>query len=151
GSIGPDLATSWTVRPGNKVITLNLRHGVRFSDGSPFDARAVKMWLEWRIAHPDSSDAQMGPVRSGAGLGKYKVRLTLESPNPQIPLAFSGYYNTTWGWVTSPRALAVMNANPKSLLLSRNTFGAGPYVYDRADSIPGDHCTFVPNRFYYDP
>jgi peptide/nickel transport system substrate-binding protein len=44
----------------------------------------------------------------------------------------------------------VLLADPKSTLLSRQTFGAGPYVFVPSQSVVGDHCTFVPNRFYYD-
>src|SRR5947207_1898281 len=38
GSYEPGLATSWKVAPGNKAITLTLRHDVRFSDGLRMDA-----------------------------------------------------------------------------------------------------------------
>jgi nickel transport system substrate-binding protein len=42
GSLGPWLATSWTISPDGRVYTFVLRPGVRFSDGVPFDAAAVK-------------------------------------------------------------------------------------------------------------
>ena len=29
-------------------------------------------------------------------------------------------------------------------------FGAGRYVNIPSQSVPGDHCTYVPNRYYYD-
>ena len=37
----PALARSWTVSPDGRRFTLSLRHGVRFSDGQPFDADDV--------------------------------------------------------------------------------------------------------------
>jgi peptide/nickel transport system substrate-binding protein len=40
------LAESWTVSPDNKVITFKLRQGIVFSDGSPFNAEAVKFTYE---------------------------------------------------------------------------------------------------------
>src|SRR5215510_2036851 len=46
GSIGPMLATSWETAPDGKAITFKLRSGVRFHDGEPFDANAVKFSLE---------------------------------------------------------------------------------------------------------
>ena len=37
----PALAKSWSVSPDGRVYTLHLREGLRFSDGSPFDADDV--------------------------------------------------------------------------------------------------------------
>ena len=37
----PDLATSCSLTNGSKTLTLNLRHGVVFSDGTRFNASAV--------------------------------------------------------------------------------------------------------------
>lgn len=38
---GPELATSWKVSDGGKTITLKLRDGVRFSDGTPLSSDDV--------------------------------------------------------------------------------------------------------------
>src|ERR1700694_2001338 len=39
--VTPDLATKWDVSPDNKTYTFTLRQGVKFHDGTPFDASAV--------------------------------------------------------------------------------------------------------------
>lgn len=42
GKIGPWLASSWTISPDGRAYTFALRPGVKFTDGVPFDAVAVK-------------------------------------------------------------------------------------------------------------
>ncbi|WP_432734855.1 nickel ABC transporter substrate-binding protein [Maridesulfovibrio sp. FT414] len=68
GKIEPWLAESWQISPDGKVYTFKLRKGVVFSDGTPFNAEAVKMnfdavlknsqrhdWLEF-IAQIDKTE-----------------------------------------------------------------------------------------------
>ena len=42
----PQLATAWTWSPDNLTLTLTLRQGVTFHDGTPFNAAAVKYNLD---------------------------------------------------------------------------------------------------------
>src|ERR1700680_2867953 len=41
GKIQPDLATGYTFSPDAKTVTITLRQGVKFTDGTPFNAQAV--------------------------------------------------------------------------------------------------------------
>ncbi|MBT9155922.1 MAG: Glutathione-binding protein GsiB [Firmicutes bacterium] len=45
----PKLATAFTVSDDGRAITLTLRQGVRFHDGTPFDAAAVKQNFEFLL------------------------------------------------------------------------------------------------------
>ena len=65
--IVPDLAESWALSPDNKVITFKLRKGIKFHDGTPFNAEAVK--FNW--------DRMLNANLSGAG--KYKSYADLNS------------------------------------------------------------------------
>ena len=47
GSITPNLATEWSYNDDNTVLTLKLREGVKFTDGTPFDTEAVKANLDF--------------------------------------------------------------------------------------------------------
>ena len=49
---GPGLATSWEVSPDAKVYTFKLRPGVKFHDGTPCDAEAIKFNIE-RNSNPN--------------------------------------------------------------------------------------------------
>src|ERR1700753_924085 len=41
GKVEPDLATGYTFSPDAKTVTITLRQGVKFTDGTPFNAQAV--------------------------------------------------------------------------------------------------------------
>ncbi|BBO91815.1 nickel ABC transporter substrate-binding protein [Desulfosarcina ovata] len=51
GNIQPCLAESWDISPDGRVYTIRLRQGVVFSDGVPFDAKAVKMNIDAVMAN----------------------------------------------------------------------------------------------------
>jgi peptide/nickel transport system substrate-binding protein len=60
GSLGPGLADSWT-SPDAKTLELKLHPGVKFQDGEPFDAAAVRFSL-YRIAEIDPATNKPYPV-----------------------------------------------------------------------------------------
>src|SRR5579875_307074 len=59
GQLEPGLATHWSVSPNGKVLSFTLRKGVTFSDGTPFNASAVKFNFE-RMFDPNSKYHKMG-------------------------------------------------------------------------------------------
>src|SRR5439155_649351 len=81
GRILPLLAEGWTVSADGRQYTFRLRPGVRFHDGSPFDAKAVK-WNFDRLIDP----AVRVPIRAAYPIEKtdvvdpLTVRVTLKHP-----------------------------------------------------------------------
>jgi peptide/nickel transport system substrate-binding protein len=143
GTVGPALATKWGyVGKGNKTFELTLRHGVKFSDGTPLDAAAVKSWLEYFEQAKNSYVALMGKIDSIETPDDSTVRINLAQANPIVPQLLTNHFS--WGSVQSPTALK----NPKSL--DAKPVGAGPYALDSGQSVTGDHYTYVPNKYYYD-
>lgn len=61
GEIVPSLATAFEVGADGKTYSIRLREGVVFSDGTPFNAHAVKVNLE-RILDPESQASFRRPV-----------------------------------------------------------------------------------------
>lgn len=142
GSIGPGLATSWGyVGSGNTEFELTLRPNAKFSNGKPVNAAAVKGWLEYfsHAGGPFATDIQLKSIETQ---GTSKVILHLSSPNPVIPYLLSQVYNI--GDVAAPAGIQ----NPKSM--ATQTFGAGPYMIDQAETVTNNKYTYVPNPYYYD-
>jgi peptide/nickel transport system substrate-binding protein len=64
---GPGLATSWDVSSDARVYTFRLRQGVKFHDGTPCDAEAVKFNVErnYKPDHPFYHRAGAGSTALG--------------------------------------------------------------------------------------
>lgn len=60
GKLVPNLATSWKVNKTGTIYTFSLRKGVRFSDGTPFNANAVVFSFE-RMLNPKNPYYKYGP------------------------------------------------------------------------------------------
>lgn len=130
------------VGDGNKVFEFTLKKGIRFTDGSPLNAAAVKTWLDYFAKQPGPFTSSLS-IDSIETKGEYTVRLNLASPSAIVPLLLSQYANR--GALSSPKSVA----DPGSL--AKGTYGVGPYVLDAAQSVTGDHYTLVPSKYYHGP
>jgi peptide/nickel transport system substrate-binding protein len=74
GKIMPNLATQWEVAPDKKSLTLTLRKGVKFHDGSDWNATVAKWNLDVVIAN---NIGDWGRVTSVDILDDYKIKLNL--------------------------------------------------------------------------
>jgi peptide/nickel transport system substrate-binding protein len=81
----PALAKSWSVSENGRTYTLELRHGIRFSDGHPFDADDVvftfQVLLDESVAAPHRALLTVGgePIAVHK-LGSHTVRFELAEP-----------------------------------------------------------------------
>ena len=77
----PQLATAWRWSPDDLALTVTLRDGVRFQDGSKLDADAVKANLERYRSAPESlRKSELKPVSSIEVIDPHTVRLHLSQP-----------------------------------------------------------------------
>lgn len=144
GKIVPGLATEWHyVGNDQKVFELTLRKGAKFSDGTPVNAEAVVDWLNYYREAENVYSELLGKHPKFEAVNDDTVRVAMETPLPGLPFLFSEA-NVNWGFVASPKAVA----EPK--LMKNATYGAGPYMLEPSQSVPGDHYVYVPNPNYYD-
>jgi peptide/nickel transport system substrate-binding protein len=93
----PALARRWTVSPDGRRFVLELRQGVRFSDGSPFDADDVlftfRVYLDERVnAAQRDQLIQNGRPVVVRKLDAYLVSFELPEANAVAERLFDGFY-----------------------------------------------------------
>jgi peptide/nickel transport system substrate-binding protein len=133
-SIKPQLATSWALSDDKKTWTFRLRRNVKFHDGTPFNAAAVKATLE-RLLDP----AQGLPRRS-----EFQWIKSIETPDE-----FTVQLATTFPYGPALRTLAMDSASIISPTAIRrygkdiawNPVGTGPYKYE--SHVPEQSITMV--------
>ena len=143
GSFAPGLATSWKYGAGNKSFSFVLRSGVKFSDGETMDSAAVKTWVQHALKVPGGAATNyLGALTTIDTPDATHVTLNFSKPTPQLPFVFSQALEM--GMIGSPKAVAAKT-------LDTATDGAGEYVLDKSQTVNGDHYTFTPNKYYWNP
>ena len=87
GSVTPLLAQSWTVDEGQRRYTFALHQGVRFHDGAPLDAQAVRFSFERSRAPTSTNKARKALFDNLADIATpnpHTVVLTLHHPDPHL-------------------------------------------------------------------
>lgn len=138
--IYPSLAETWEISPDGKVYTFHLKQGVKFQDGTPFNAQAVKFTFD-RIVNPAtkslSSLGALGPYAGSEIVDDYTVKLSFKTPYPAF---LSSAAVPTLG-IISPAAVAKGDAE-----FARHPVGTGPFMIK--EFVPKDHITLARNPDY---
>ena len=136
------LATSWTISSDAEHYTFQLRQGVVFSDGTPFNAEAVKYNFD-RIINPATKSTTaaelLGPYQSTTVLGPYTVEVNFSQPYA----VFLQGLATPWLGIESPTYLSASSYQPCS-----PPVGSGPY--EVSSYTPNEQETLVRNPHYGD-
>jgi peptide/nickel transport system substrate-binding protein len=97
----PQLATSWSWSEDGQVLAFELREGVVFHDGEPFDAEAAKFNIERSLNLPGSNRAsEIRPVARVEVTGPHRIELHLSAPFAPLIAALSDRA----GMMLSPKA-----------------------------------------------
>jgi peptide/nickel transport system substrate-binding protein len=137
----PMLATSWTISKDGKTVTLKLRQGVRFHDGTPFDANAVKYNFD-RMQDPKFPSARRSevlPVQKVTVVDASTVTLSLEKP--YSPLLY--VLTDRAGMMVSPAEAQKAGAN-----FALHPVGTGPFTF--VEKVPQDRVVLQHNPNYWE-
>ncbi|OHV43769.1 ABC transporter substrate-binding protein [Parafrankia colletiae] len=125
GEVRYSMAESFTSTDGGATFTLKLRPELRFSDGTPLDAEAVK--FNWdRIKDPATGSvnlAEASMIASSEIVDGVTLQVTMAAPAPRYAYSLLA---STMNWIASPEAL---RAGKEAF--DRSPVGAGPYRLER--------------------
>lgn len=145
--VEPALATSWEISDDGKTYTFTLREGVKFHDGSDFNAEAVKFNFD-RMLKEDHPFHDTGPfplsfffsaVQDVEVVGANTVKFTLDAP--YAPFLSNLAYPT--GLIVSPDAVKQHGKE-----FGRNPSGTGPFKF--AEWKSNERVVVERNEDYWD-
>jgi peptide/nickel transport system substrate-binding protein len=125
GKITGDLASGYSFADGGKTLTIHIRPGVKFTDGTPFNAAAV----EYNFTRDIASPCTCSPKGAGWPLAKVGVTtpnastVQLHYLQPFAP-AVDDFIDSDVNWIASPTALKKMGGQAFKI----TPVGAGPFV-----------------------
>jgi peptide/nickel transport system substrate-binding protein len=119
GAYQPQLATSWEVAPDGLAITFKLRQGVKFHDGTTFDAAAVKFNFDALIP---PNPVILDGVKSIEVVDPATVKVNLAKNNNLILYQIASNYEC---YIASPTAIQTKGVDWATL----NPVGTGPFKF----------------------
>ncbi len=140
--ISPQLAAGLPViSDGGKTVTIKLRSGVKFNDGTAMDADAVKFSLERHKSLPGSNRAsELAPVDAVEVVDPLTVRLRLKAPFSPLLAQLTDRA----GMPVSPTAAKKLGEN----------FGTAPVCvgpWRFAERVAQDRIVVEKSSHYFDP
>lgn len=119
GKVTPLLAERWEVSPDLRTTTFYLRKGVKFSNGEPFNAQAVKFSFD-RAAGEKSTNKDkrtFAAMESVRAVDEYTLVIVNKEPDPDFPFLMG----QGTAIIVEPKSADTNAAKP---------VGTGPYVLD---------------------
>lgn len=134
----PLLAESYSFNDNATQFTFKLKKGIKFHDGTDFNAEAVKVNIERMMTGKYKRSSLMKPVKDVVVIDDYTVQFNLKEP-------FGAFINA----VAHPGSLLV---SPKAIEeygddISKHPVGTGPFIFD--EWVPGNYCKIKKNPNYW--
>jgi len=117
----PMLATAWNFADPTTLV-LDLRQGVEFHDGTPFNADAVVFHLQRCMNYEKSNvKSDLSVVKEVAATGPYQISIKLKYPDATLPSVLTDRA----GLIVSPASVkAAVDGN-----VDRAPVGTGPFKF----------------------
>lgn len=140
GAIEPLLATSYKVNRAGTVYTFELRRGVEFQNGKPFNSTDVVFTFDRLLKYGIPYDQSLfSTLKKVSGVGGYEVRFSLSSPDPNF---IPNMANPT------DIGCSILEAN-SGANLDQKMIGTGPYKMTSYQ--PNNEMTLTRFTHYWGP
>lgn len=142
GSILGSEASGYKFSNGNKTVDIFIRPGIKFSNGDPFNAKAVAASIQRDILPKTGCECLTNflGVKSVQAIGQYDVRLQMKTVESNI---ISLFPDEAPDYTTDPTALAKMG----SVAYGKKPVGAGPFTV--VSEQPNTQVTLTKNPHYF--
>ena len=134
----PQLAESYAFNENATEFTFKLRKGIKFHDGAPFNAQAVKANIDRMMTGKYKRSSLMKPVKELKVLDDYTVQFILKEP-------FGAFVNAVahpGARIISPKAIAAYGDE-----VNKHPVGTGPYMF--VEWVSGSHVKIKKNPDYW--
>lgn len=141
GELVPQLATELPeVSADGLTVTIPVRTGISFADGTPFDARAVATTLQrHRTLESSARKSELGPIRSIETPDASTVVVRYEEPFAPLTASLADRA----GMIMSPTALKRLGTD-----FGESPVCVGPFTF--AERVPQTSITVVADPNYYE-
>lgn len=141
GAFVPDLATGYSYAKDFKSVTITLRAGQTFQDGTAFNAAAIAWNIERYAGAPSPNKQWYSDIASATASGSTTLTVKFTHPDTNF-ISMLAY--TTGGLFSSPTAFKKAGAAKYGL----HAVGAGPF--EVSSFTPGQELDLVPYPKYWD-
>jgi peptide/nickel transport system substrate-binding protein len=126
GRLVPGAAESWEYSDDARVLTLQIRKGMKFTSGTPVTSAAVKATLDRIRTTSGPNQVALAAVASVETSGDHSVVIKLKRPDGSLLPALSG----ATGVIGDPKTMTSKSA-------ALNPVGSGPYTLDMGSTVNG--------------
>jgi len=144
------LAESWSFNDDATEFTVKLREGIKFHDGSDFNAECLAYNINWQLDPENEAPnvGSLGPIAAVEVVGEYALKATFEGPYPDAAQYWAGGLD---GVVPTDghgeRSEEMGTGGIAMSALSRNPIGTGPYKF--VEWVSGSHIVLEKNDDYW--
>ncbi len=138
--IKPGLAESWT-QPDPKTLVFKLRRGVKFHDGTDFNAEAAKFNLERMKTEPKSvRKGEVANIDTVEAVDATTLKINLKKPDAALLATLTDRA----GMMVSPKVIQERGAE-----LGRNAKGAGTGPFEFVEWVKDSHLVIKRHDGYW--
>jgi peptide/nickel transport system substrate-binding protein len=145
----PALATEWS-QTAPDVWRFKLRQGVKFSDGTPFNADDVEFSYKRVLALHSDLKSYFSTVKEFRKVDDFTVEFVTSGPDPILPEELTTWTIMSKAWCIKNHAEepADLTKPGEESYATRNAMGTGPFMLK--ERVPDVRTVLVPNPAWWD-